>query len=271
MLAIYHKDNRKRDRRRWGRRLWHAGLTGMVLLAAAAGIHWRLPLANVLASFRAFILANPYFAVREIQMNAEDKLGGSEIVAMTGLREGMNIWDIEPANIEKKIAGHPWVRGVVVRRDFPSRVVIDVELRKPRAIIAIGKLYYVDSDGAVFKEVAPGDNVNLPILTGLSAEELRAPGPSVRRKILEAIRLGDLMDQGGHRVSEIHRDAAGRLILYTTDFPVPLHMGNQEWEAKVHRLNRVVPLWKGKEDQLAALDFSFRDQVVARLQRTRMR
>ena len=100
-------------------------------------------------------------------MRGGEKFGGNEIVTMAGLKHGMNMWRIEPATIEKKVAKHPWVRRVLVRREFPRRVVIEIEERTPKAIVAMGKLYYVDSDGVVFKEVGAGESVQFPLLTGL--------------------------------------------------------------------------------------------------------
>ena len=68
-------------------------------------------------------------------------------------------------------------------------------------------------------------------------------------------------------LSEIHFDESGRLVVYTTAFPVALKMGWGEWDAKLKRLDRVLALWKGNEERLASLDLSFNDQVVARLRK----
>jgi cell division protein FtsQ len=171
------------------------------------------------------------------------------------------------AAIEEKVAKHPWVRRALVRREFPGRIIIDVEERVPRAIVAIRKLYYVDSDGVVFKEVGPGENVKYPLLTGLRAEEFTAPNASMRRRIQDAIRLGELMAQRSHSLSEIHFDAPDRLVVYTTDFPIALRMGWGDWDEKMIRMDRLMSLWKGNEERLGSLDMSYRDQVVARLRR----
>src|SRR5437588_665418 len=81
---------------------------------------------------------------------------------------------------------------------------------------SVRKLYYVDADGVVFKEVSPGENVKYPLLTGLRAEELTTSDFSVRRRIQDAIRLAELMAQRSHSLSEIHFDAPDRLVVYTT-------------------------------------------------------
>jgi cell division protein FtsQ len=268
-LSVYRRDNRKRSVGNWRRQAWIGGGMLLVGLLAVLVYHWRGPIKSGSVMARAFVFENPYFFVREIQVRGGEKFGGSEIVAMAGLRHGMNMWKIDPAAIESKIARHPWVRRVLVRREFPRRVVIEVEERTPKAIVAMRKLYYVDADGVVFKEVGQGEAVNFPFLTGLRPEQLAIANPAIREKIRDAMRLGELMTKGSHSLSEIHFDALDRVVLYTTAYPVALHMGWGDWDDKMKRLDRVLTLWKGREERLASLDVSFRDQVVARLRRVK--
>jgi cell division protein FtsQ len=266
-LRVYRRDNRKTEERPWRRRIVrYGGFVGLIILAAV-GYRLSGPIVLAAASLRDFVLENQYFSVREIQVRGADKVSGNEIVTIAGLRQGMSIWRVELDHIEKKIARHPWVRRVLVRREFPSRIIIDVEERTPKAIVALRKLYYVDSDGAVFKEVAPGENVKFPLLTGLRAEEVMAADPAVRRRIRDAMRLAELMAQRSHSLSEIHFDALDRLVVYTTSYPVALHMGWGDWDEKLDRMERLLTLWKGHEERLGSLDMSFRDQVVARVRR----
>jgi cell division septal protein FtsQ len=268
-LALYRRDNRKRNARRWRQRILLAGSIVVLILGAIALYGWRQQVTSATALAHRFVFENPYFSVREIQVRGGEKFGGTEIIALAGLKHGMNMWRIEPKTIEEKVAKHPWVRRVVVRREFPRRVVIAIEERTPKAIVAMGKLYYVDSEGVVFKEVGEGEDVGFPLLTGLRPTELMSSDPAIRRKIQDAVRLGDLMARDSHTLSEIHFESADRLVLYTTAYPLALHMGWGDWEAKLQRLDRVLELWKGHEERLAVLDASFRDQVVARLRRAR--
>jgi cell division protein FtsQ len=269
-LAVYRKDNRRRLGR--SRRSWRwLGAVVVVAVGAVAGLFygWGGRMDAVGVTVRAFVMDSPYFSVSEIKVRGGDKVGGSAIVAIAGLKHGMNIWTIDPAAIEKKISGEPWVRRVVVRREFPRRIVIDVEERVAKAIVAMGKLYYVDGDGVIFKEVGDGENVQFPLVTGLRPEDLTASDPKLRRRLQDAVHLGDLMTNDAHTLSEIHFDAPDRVVLYTVDYPVALHMGSGDWEAKLRRLNRVLSLWKGHEERLISLDVSFRDQVVTRLRQSR--
>ena len=265
MRLVYRRDNRKRTVPSWRRRLMIGGSLMLVCAVALGAYRWRTPIRTVLAAARGFVVDNPYFAVREIQVRSGKTIGGSEIVAMAGLKHGMNMWKVEPAVIEERIARHPAVRRVVVRREFPRRVVIDVEERTPKAIVAAGKLYYVDADGVLFREVGKGENIQFPLLTGLRADQLSRTNLAMRRKIQDAMRLGELMTKDSHVLSEIHFDAAERVVLYTTSYPVALRMGWGDWDDKIKRLDRVLGLWKGHEERLTSLDVSFKDQVVARV------
>lgn len=264
-LKLYRRDNRKRDARRGRRVGWIAGVLVLLLLGAALLHRLRGPVAIAMRSTRDFIVDNRYFAVRQIEVHGSEKVGGDEIVAIAGLRRGMNVWDVDAVAIEKKIAKHPWVRRVLVRRDFPRRVVIEVEERTPKAIVGAGKLYYVDADGVVFKEVDSGEYIKYPMITGIYAETLLRGDPAARNRIRDAIRLTDLMAQHSHTLSEIHFEAPDRLVVYPTKFPVAWRLGWGDWEEKIARLDRLLELWKGNEERLASLDMSFRDQVVARV------
>ena len=268
-LTVYRRDNRKRNASRWRQWIMVVCIFASLSALTFALYGWRGQLMAAGASARQFVLESPYFSVREIQVRGGEKFGGNEIVTMAGLKHGMNMWRIEPATIEKKVAKHPWVRRVLVRREFPRRVVIEIEERTPKAIVAMGKLYYVDSDGVVFKEVGVGESVQFPLLTGLRPDELGNRDPAVRRKIQDAVRLSDLMAKDSQTISEVHFEAADRVILYTTAYPLALHMGWGDWEGKVQRVDRVLKLWKGHEERLVTLDASFGDQIVARVRRMR--
>ena len=268
-LTVYRKGNRKRPAAGWRRRLWSIAALLSVCLIAAALYQWGGRLRGAARAAKAFVLDSPYFSVREIQVRGGDRVGGGELVAMAGLKHGMNIWKIDPTAIEEKFAKHPWVRRVLVRREFPRSVVIEVEERAPKAIVAMGQLYYVDSDGLVFTEVGAGDKLGLPMITGLRPEQLAAADPALRRRLKEALRLGELMAIDAHKLSEIHFAAPERVVVYTTAYPMALHMGWGDWDDKILRVKRVLSLWRGHEERLASLDVSYRGQAVTRVREAR--
>ena len=192
-------------------------------------------------------------------------MSGSQIVSLSGLRLGMNIWDVNPTMIEGKLNRHPWVRRERVRREFPHRVFIRVEEWVAKAIIVLEKLYYVDSKGYVFKEVESGDEVDFPFISGLGHEGDLLTDPFSRQKIVEAIRLSDLFTEGSVPLSEIHFLPEDGVVAYPVSKPVMLHMGWGGWPGKLRRIKRVWSEWKGREHRLASLDLRYRRQVVVKV------
>jgi cell division protein FtsQ len=261
MELLPRQDNRKRHARA-RRCLAVVGGAALVIVAGAAAYRWYDRLAGPAAFAYRFVIENPYFSVREIQIRGGENVKGDEIIAAAGLRHGANIWRIDAVAIEAKLRKHPWVRRVLVRREFPRKVVVEVEERKPKAIVAVGRLYYVDADAVLFKEVGHGDKVKFPMLTGLRSDELTKPEPKTRARIQEALALAELLPD--QTLSEIRFEGSDRLVLYSSAYRVALHMGSGDWPGKLKRFERVMALWKGSEDRLAVLNLAFRDQVVAR-------
>jgi len=264
-LMVYAKTNRRRPTGGWRRWIYTAAAAAGICLIATALFRWGGEIRGGVHAARAFVLESPYFAVREIQVRGGDRVRGGHLVAMAGLKHGMTIWNIDPTAIEKKLAKNPWVRRILVRREFPRRVLIQIEERVPKAILAMGKLYYVDADGVIFTEVAEGETLGLPMITGFRPEQLSARDPTLRRRLKEALRLGELMAHDEHKLSEIHFSAPERVVLYTTAYPTALHMGWGDWDNKVGRVKRIFSLWKGHEERLASMDLSFGGQAVLRI------
>ncbi|HEX2385686.1 MAG TPA: FtsQ-type POTRA domain-containing protein, partial [Candidatus Binatia bacterium] len=241
---------------------------GVALAAVFVSIDWE-GVIDAGKRLRDRMVDHEIFSVREIQVKAGEKVGGSEIVETAGLSQGMSIWRVDPQAIEKKIARHPWVKQVLVRREFPRRVVIEVEEREPKAIAALGKLYYVDRDGYIFKPVEPGERSDYPLLTGLKAQDLQYPAAyATRLRIKDALKLSDLIGKEPFALSEIRFLPRDGVVAYPVGYRLALTMGAGNWEDKIKRLRRVMTLWKGNEERLAALDVRFRDQVVARMRKS---
>jgi cell division protein FtsQ len=261
------RENRRKEGTRW-RRYPLVLSTALALLSSTLLLYmnWH-QLPRLAGNARDYLVNDSYFSVREIKVKAGEKVGGSEIVTMAGLSHGMNTWKIDPRAIERKVAGNPWVKRVLVRREFPRRVVIEVQERVAKGIAVLGKLYYVDPEGFVFKEVGEGEKTNFPLLTGLQQGPLASQSHLARQRIQEALRLSDLMESSSFVISEIRFLPEGGVVLYPLTPAVALRMGWGDWDEKMRRLERILALWKGKETRLAALDLSFRDQVVARMRK----
>jgi hypothetical protein len=261
MCGRHKADGRKK--RRLGRLVWSIAA---VLFTSTLFFYvdWH-QVSRMAGQLRDSLLQHSYFSVQEIRVSGGRRVGGSEIVSMTGLRRGMKIWKIDPKSIEAQVSRHPWVRRVIVRREFPRRVVIQIEEWVAKGIVVLGELYYVNAEGFIFKKIAEGETVNYPLITGLKRADIESRAYSDRQRIAEALRLSDLFGENSITISEFHFGSHRGVVVYPVSYPVALHMDWGEWPEKVRRLKRVLSMWRGKVGRLAWVDLSFSDQVVVRL------
>jgi len=242
----------EKKRRRLGKLVWSIAA---VLFTSTLFFYvdWH-QVSRMAGQLRDSLLQHSYFSVQEIRVRGGRRVGGSEIVSMTGLRRGMKIWKIDPKGIEAKVSRHPWVRRVIVRREFPRRVVIQIEEWVAKGIVVFGELYYVNAEGFIFKKITEGETVNYPLITGLRRADIESHVTSDRQRIAAALRLSDLFGENSITISEFHFDSHRGVVVYPVSYPVALRMDWGEWPEKVRRLKRVLSEWRGKVGRLAWVD-----------------
>jgi len=88
--------------------------------------------------------------------------------------DSTNLFSLKLTGIEKRLLGHPWIKGVTISKRFPQTVSISVVFREPNAIVqnADGALYYIDSDGTAFAPLNLKSNSDLPVLVGFPTDQI---------------------------------------------------------------------------------------------------
>ena len=79
-----------------------------------------------------------------------------------------SLFDLNMKLIETRLLKHPWVKGVVIGKEFPNTVSLRIVERTPIALVseAHGKVLYMESDGTLFEDHSIVYFKDLPILQG---------------------------------------------------------------------------------------------------------
>ncbi len=196
-------DERKATARRAGAifvRLF-ASLVAVAVLAVGCQVAWDW--ATTAACFGA----------RQLAFSGLSRATSAELLKISGLAAGQNLFRLEPAQFERAMAAHPWVKSVEVRRRFPSSVSVTVVEHHPAALISLGELYLLDEAGDPFKRVQGEDAVDLPLVTGLEREEYVAQPRQSAAKLSRALELvrayGDAAPGADARLSEVRLSGQG--------------------------------------------------------------
>ena len=210
---------------------------------------------------------SPYFEVREIEVVGVERAGATELKAAAGIIPGANLFSIDPARVQSRLEALPQIKRAQVIREIPNRVTLVIEERVPFALAQAGGLVWVDEDGAVLEDQPRPVFQALPLLSGLSAEEL-TPGRRTPSDRLSAalILLRLILRTGGRLPSEISEVDVTRPdapILYTIE-GVEVRLGNDGWEERLGRLDGLLGQLKNQNEPVESLDLRFQNLVVMR-------
>ncbi|MDQ5986284.1 MAG: Cell division protein FtsQ [Syntrophus sp. SKADARSKE-3] len=115
----------------------------------------------------SFIVSMPCLQAKEIMIRGCKELTEKDILSLAGIKPSQSILVVNVGEVGRRIKVNPWVREVSVGRELPDRVVIEIQERKPVALLKMDTAFYlVDVEGVTFKKLEIGDEMDLPVLTG---------------------------------------------------------------------------------------------------------
>jgi cell division protein FtsQ len=215
------------------------------------------------------LLESGYFGVRKVRVEQQVRVSEGEILDASDIKIGDSLFDLDLYMIGRKIEEHPWIARADVERSFPDQVVIRVDERKARAIVDLDYLYYVDRGGEVFKMLESGDELDYPVITGITRQYLLDNPEQSHNSLILALQLIDELDNRTSfnlaDVSEVHYDEQEGLILYTQTGGVPVLLGKQGFAVKLNRLEKI---YQDLEPRLLALkyiDLNVTDRVIVKV------
>jgi cell division protein FtsQ len=241
---------RGRRRLRWGRLLGVGALMLATAVAVVLAGHW--------------VLTTPRFAVMAVEVRGASRVPPQRILEVSGIVRGTNLWRIDPDHVRARLEALPEIRRADVVRELPNRVSILVEERRPFTLVHAARLHWLDEDGRLLGEEPHAVATEVPVISGLSEDELTtmrtAPGPRARAAIAlirALLRSGSTL---ASEISEIDMSRPEGPVLYTVD-GVEVRLGSEEWEERLARLEGVLAQVTTTQD-VQGVDLRFRDQVV---------
>jgi cell division protein FtsQ len=201
------------------------------------------------------LVAGDVLRVREVRVTGTDRAAVAEVLELSPARPGDHLLGVDTAAVAAAVSRHPWVARAEVTRRWPPALEIAVVERRPVALIELAGLYLVDANGEPFKRAAPGDGLDLPLVTGIGREDWEERRDEAVPLLAGA--LGVLSAWSERRldarkaVSEIHVDAADGATVWTVD-GTEVRLGDDRpdarfgppaphrLDAKLERLERVL-------------------------------
>jgi cell division protein FtsQ len=197
--------------------------------------------------------------IRTIRFEGLERATADELLALSPVKPGDHLLSADVDAMAQALARHPWLRRVEVHRSWPPALTVRLQERRAAALVELSGLYLVDEAGEVFKRAAPGDGLDLPLVTGLARAEYVQRRASFEPRLQGALALVRAWREGrgeaAGRLSEIHVEADGATI-YVGDEGTQVRLGTGDLEEKLARLEQVLSALRaeGKRAEVLHLD-----------------
>jgi cell division septal protein FtsQ len=192
-----------------------------------------------------YVSKSDYFSVKKVVISGLNQITSEVIKKTAGLDRPVNIWLFDAEKAAADLSTLSWLEEVKVYKTMPDTVTIEVVEHRPKLLVSLGRLYYLDDKGVPFKELEPGENPGLPIVSGFTEDELLSRSPGVKNSLNEVFLLLEVLALRSDEfrfdnISEINYDSVRGLTLFTKDDNLEVKIGFGAYEEKFRRLGRVL-------------------------------
>jgi cell division protein FtsQ len=166
-----------------------------------------------------FFLHSSAFGLKEVVVEGNQSLRSAEIIRLTGVVPGTNIFLIDEEQILSRLYLHPQVGSAEIVRKLPNQLVVRVAERVPCALLPVpGGFMVIDSKAIYLMRVGSMVEVNRPVITGCEIQDI-LPGQALTTALLlEFLPVLERMDvQAVQLISEINLSRPEYLRIVTLD------------------------------------------------------
>ena len=210
------------------------------------------------------LLSSPYMKLERVEIRGVDESIRNDLLQMCGLTSEQGLLNLKLEVLKNEMEKHPWVRTATVERRFPDTLIVEVEKEGPALLVLMNKFYYMNKEGELFKPISPNDEIDFPILTGLSPED-----PDQKSKLHQTASVLRVLKKEKGRwsvqnLSEIHLDENGEISLYFNHMQAAIRIPGQNVAGKMDALKQVAKHLSesGKIHFVTQIDLNHGDSAI---------
>ena len=197
-----------------------------------------------------------FFQITAVKIHGNRMTSKEQISALSRVDIHTNLLAVNVTQVESVLESHPWIARAKVVRDWPNRLLVNLQEKNPVALLnRESGLFYLDSRGGIIAAVNPSQELDFPVITGLEKFQFNSvPSGNIPEPLLDVYALLKLANRNNpilpeQNISEIHIAENDELVLYLLDRPFPIYMGSDgEISTRYNRLVKVLKdLYKTQE------------------------
>lgn len=236
----------------------------LVVLGAALALAWGL---------QRYALTTPRFAIQKLDVSGSLRRSPNQLLKQAGVKLGDNLFAVDTELAQQKLLEDPWIASAKVERRIPATLGVQVEEREAQALATIGSgLYLISREGEPFKAFEDGDPRDLPVISGISPEDMSRDRPRQLDRIRVAMQVlrqyARVPMSKVHAAQEVNLGSDGDVVLSIGKSGIALHLGRGPWRTKLVMAWRVMGSLsaKGRLPRIVFLDNQAHpERVVVRM------
>jgi cell division protein FtsQ len=203
-----------------------------------------------------------YFKAKSIVVTGNHILSEQDILEQSEINKNVNILSVNLSILQEKIRSNPWIEDAEVMRDLPDKLIINIKEQQPIAILDLGRKFFINASGKIFKETSASDPDNLPVVTGLKLSDINFPGETSSiafSAVMSILQLGQepntILPNRLIKAIEVDREIGLTLhMLDDASFKInKIKLGYNNYQNKYDKLQHILT-YLGTEDTLSGFN-----------------
>lgn len=207
-----------------------------------------------------YLRTTPFFSLQNIEVIGVNRVSESGVIELANIDKNINILTIDLNEVEQKIRKNPWIKELRLRRILPGTFRITIQEKIAHAVVIYDTPYFVTSNGEIIKPVFPGEDIDLPVISGLASKDwifirnalgiLKSPET---QKVIPPSQIG-----------ELHFDD-NRLTFYTISPAIKILGDTRSMKDQLYRLKLVLNDLQNRKLFASQIDLNYSKKVVVKL------
>jgi len=257
--SFFRRKNSKRRKGRRGTRILYRSLLVLLLLGGAI---W---------GGRELIFRLEIFSLQEILVDGETKtISRKEILKRVGAKTGTNLFSINLQEIHSRLGKHEFFKKISVQRSLPHSLVIRIQEFVPVFVLNSGRIYYVDEEGIIFKDITDTrDKRDYVILSGISEEEILSQPEHLKKMVQRASQLKSEYEKTQFSrefgLSEVQFQKNIGFTLFPEKKKYSIKVGNKDFSSKLQKLSQVLTKIHSSQVKFSSIDLNYPGKILMTL------
>ncbi len=206
---------------------------------------------------------NEWTVIQQLTVVGLDRISREEIMLKLDLSPDSSLWSIDTDHLSGQLEAHPWIRSVTFDRVIPHSLVIEVEERRPAALLRASKQsYFLDAEGYLLPGEVTKASQSLPVLEGMTSKFFSQQKDESHRRAKQGIHLAEKLAEHFSGRPQVNVSHAHTTIV---NFPRIRVQFGQEPERQWERFLVLYPTLKDSiERRSQEVDLRFSQKVILR-------